>query len=873
MAEYIPSNDVIDNAFNPPDMDKKPHSAVYIIQKKFRPTLNGQEKNLYKIGFTRLQRDKVRLNELRTALVSFKLHRLYLYETKDFQGKKGIDDTYAQTVEQHLHNWVLENFKFPVVRIPFPGSVEGRVSPSEWFQVAMKNETAFLDKIDDYVQRQIRPPPRIATAFEPAKKGDFSARRLPKKQQLGVGIVYLDGKPIQKKTFRKTDSKYGSSMSSAEAQLVEKERAQARKAFIDKSKRDAIGSVDEWTEVFVGKTFKDADLGPFLFQFTKVEKNVRNVLDDTMNARKIPAQMAVEYKAIEPLNKNLRNTQGKLAAAQGTLSIHESLMAINAVKENQKSYNYYAALNGYNPNIDYAKMAGGFRATFTKPAIQRTVEIEELLARLRRRVPNFGLSPAEHEEFLDLASRNLRVEGLAADGTVDALLERSQEEIEMALMNLVAGSFDAEDVRDVAYGVVPSDAETLPLENMSDSDEENVILSDLLAQSRNDSLDFSDIPADTPPSDAESVSFEEEKEETDLQEAKTSDEPEPKRPRLDGSGPRPIRTSYAEFEQKGKIEQALRKAYPNRIGNQYDGIMSRAAMKLASGNFSATPERIAEIMKVEPNSLSTDDIESLASDAPGALTVEEVRDRFGDPYYEDELMYGSGIASGVEEKFPVKTGAHFCDLAYRMLQSNRTANLLQIKKELSALAPEIGAWNLVAKHSDKNMVAFSKGRSLAIAHRGTDTSGRRTSRDVASDAALAVGQHHRNREFNKRKNRTIEIINAYPSMEIYLCGHSLGGTTMNYTLEKSGRVRDKVKFARSYNAGASPFAPRVNAKIKQQLDPIVRHHRVEGDVVSASFALNVPFGKVKTIQPRKQSVADFARSTRALDRHALTHFF
>ena len=605
MAEFIPSDDLIKTAFTPPDVDTNPHSILYIIQKRFRPTRSGGEQNLYKIGFTRYQRGKgfVRLDDLRTALISFNLYRVYMYEEKDFLTKTGVDQAYAQDKERELHNWVLEHFKFPVTRIPFPGSVEGKASPSEWFRVAKSNAQTFLEGVDNYLQNQSRPPPVLATAFDRTRSGDYMARRLPKKQEIGVGDKVVDGKAIKKETFRATKSKYGNSPEAEEAFQEEQKQKEKREALRKETSAAVRGSVAKWSEVFVGKTFRDKDLGPFTFQFTEVVENIRTLFDETFNPNQVPKQMGVVYKAIKPTGNIGTNKRGKMAAAQGSLSIHEALIAIDAVKAHQKSYDFYKRLNGYNEKIDYA-LQGGCE--------------------------------------------------------------------------------------------------------------------------------------------------------------------------LEGAG------------------------------------------------------------------------------------------------LDDEI-------------FPVKTGAHLCDLSYRMLQTNRTENLLQIKKELTALTPEIGAWDVVAKHSDKNMTTFTKGRALVIAHRGTDTSGRRTSRDVASDAALAIGQQHRNSEFKKRKERTIEIVTAHPLKDIYLCGHSLGGTTVNFALEKAGRVRDKVKFTRTYNAGASPFAPSVSSKIKRQLDPVVRHHRVEGDVVSASFMLKVPFGKVKTIKPTNKTWADYARyvpglslaanATRSLDRHALVHFF
>ena len=247
------------------------------------------------------------------------------------------------------------------------------------------------------------------------------------------------------------------------------------------------------------------------------------------------------------------------------------------------------------------------------------------------------------------------------------------------------------------------------------------------------------------------------------------------------------------------------------------------------------------------------------------------------------MVLGAG-KENAEDRFPTTLGAHACDLAYRMLERNRLANVQQIQKELKELRKTIGNWTLEVKYSDKNMITLSQGQLLLIAHRGTDTSGRRTTRDVGSDLALAVGAEGTNKEFQIRLDRTTNIIQANPNKTILCTGHSLGGTTINYCLAKSAYIRKRLGFCRTFNAGASPFVSKVSAATKKKLDPLVRHHRINGDVVSASFLVNTPFGKVKTKDPTSSSTANYLRyipgvvglaanATLALDAHALTHWF
>ena len=98
---------------------------------------------------------------------------------------------------------------------------------------------------------------------------------------------------------------------------------------------------------------------------------------------------------------------------------------------------------------------------------------------------------------------------------------------------------------------------------------------------------------------------------------------------------------------------------------------------------------------------------------------------------------------------------------------------MAIQKELT------GGWQVQPKHSDKNMTTFVNNRLVVIAHRGTDTTGRRTKRDLSSDIALAFGKQATNKEFNSRLFKTIDIVKSYhDGFSIFLTGHSLGGSTV-----------------------------------------------------------------------------------------------
>ena len=100
-------------------------SYVYIIQKVFRPYAESKEElNLFKIGESRTGSDFTkRLGDLQTALISFKVHRIYLYDLNQAtKGKTDKSETQASKAERTLHLFVKDDFgKNGTVRLKFRG--------------------------------------------------------------------------------------------------------------------------------------------------------------------------------------------------------------------------------------------------------------------------------------------------------------------------------------------------------------------------------------------------------------------------------------------------------------------------------------------------------------------------------------------------------------------------------------------------------------------------------------------------------------------------------------------------------------------------------------------------------------------------------
>ncbi len=228
------------------------------------------------------------------------------------------------------------------------------------------------------------------------------------------------------------------------------------------------------------------------------------------------------------------------------------------------------------------------------------------------------------------------------------------------------------------------------------------------------------------------------------------------------------------------------------------------------------------------------------------------------------------------------TGAVFSELSYKMLDSYpKTTNVENINKSLQEKG--MNNWYISPDLSNKNISTFVNDdeKKSIVVHRGTDTSGKKTKSDVGADVLLGLGQEKNSRAFNSRKNRTEAIIKAIPEdYKIYGAGHSYGGASIGYALEKSKLARNRIEKVRTYNAGASPFQENVNKKKKEILDNKITHHRTSNDLVSASLLVNRRYGKIKTQDTLVSSVTKWIPShlkhifntADSLNAHKLNHF-
>lgn len=188
--------------------------------------------------------------------------------------------------------------------------------------------------------------------------------------------------------------------------------------------------------------------------------------------------------------------------------------------------------------------------------------------------------------------------------------------------------------------------------------------------------------------------------------------------------------------------------------------------------------------------------------------------------------------------------------------------LRQVQKKLGRIG-----YNLDSKNTDKDVLTATKGNNVHISFTGTDV---KNPRDLLSDVALSVGIQRTNPQFKERRKKTRQIMREYGDDKEYtLSGHSLGGSILMDTLNRSKSIRDRTTQAHTFNAGYTlPFHNSVkptDKKIKKELDKKVSHFRVKGDVVSAMMNNDVAFGQLSEIKHEK-------KDSNLLDKHSLDTF-
>lgn len=251
--------------------------------------------------------------------------------------------------------------------------------------------------------------------------------------------------------------------------------------------------------------------------------------------------------------------------------------------------------------------------------------------------------------------------------------------------------------------------------------------------------------------------------------------------------------------------------------------------------------------------------------------------------------------TGTQRHLTTAQAAKFATLAYiyGSGQGSEEDKREQVKQELEGTG-----WTMKFKHSNRQLsTLYNESKNhLHVAHKGTQPNSSMGMLDLASDLRLAVGQEHKSYQFNYRLRETERIYNTFKPKTFTMSGHSLGGATVIYALEKSKLLIDAIDQADTFNAGAAPW-PKVMENLKylnpfkysslkrednrrkRKLNDVLTHHRMENDFVSVSMRARPPHGEVR-MYPLEEAVGDDRRKelremnfvSKGLEAHHLHHF-
>lgn len=162
------------------------------------------------------------------------------------------------------------------------------------------------------------------------------------------------------------------------------------------------------------------------------------------------------------------------------------------------------------------------------------------------------------------------------------------------------------------------------------------------------------------------------------------------------------------------------------------------------------------------------------------------------------------------------------------------------------------------EHSNRDILTLvnDKQKEVHVSHRGTDITGKKTTRDLGADLSIALGKTRDDKNFKKRRKDTERALKAYPDHKASGSGHSYGGASITSTMASNKYVRKRMTGGvDTFNAGATIFGQRelqnLDKEGKQEMKKAMTHNRTENDIVSASFGINRPLGKVVVHKEKK----------------------
>ena len=209
---------------------------------------------------------------------------------------------------------------------------------------------------------------------------------------------------------------------------------------------------------------------------------------------------------------------------------------------------------------------------------------------------------------------------------------------------------------------------------------------------------------------------------------------------------------------------------------------------------------------------------------------------------------------GAQPHLSTAEAAKFATLAYTYGsgQGNEADKRAEVEQQLDGTGFE-----LQPKFSNRQLSVFYRGRDqhLHVAHKGTQPNSMAGTLDLLSDYRLAINRQGSDPQFSYRLRQTERVYQTFKPRIFTMSGHSLGGATVNYTLNNSRMLWRAIDQADTFNAGANPWPKLTFASIfrrkqerrkRKKLESVVTHHRMTGDLVSESMKYKKPVGEVRT---------------------------
>ena len=328
---------------------------VYIIHKRFPPRDNSKVFNLFKVGYTDIEKDGQlsRLNSFRTTLISFKVHRIYLF-SKNQTGRGAAHDA-----EQQLHKALDRDFNAKSVRMMHSDDKMA----TEWWKVEPKDVKAFLDFCDYVMREEVNVPPAYATKFLRTDAKVLKFEKPPDNR-----VRYVNGKAVELSASesRKTNSPHVRGKKKREREVAER----AERAYkVSREQKDiekhpeletTKKSVAFWKDVLVGEKFQDKQMyddDPAYFDGKKIITDVVYKRGSSKDEKgKTVYSFYQPFVVYEPVTITKRHTY-QIDDASGFMNIPEvlNLYFPELKKKYKKGYDMWRKKNQYNEKFDYRK--------------------------------------------------------------------------------------------------------------------------------------------------------------------------------------------------------------------------------------------------------------------------------------------------------------------------------------------------------------------------------------------------------------------------------------------------------------------------------------------------------------------------------------